>query len=156
MTTNYMQVIGPPIPITYVLTSGYFNCLHGGHIECFNKARALGQHLTVIVNNDYQRMLKGSKEFQKEDERELIVKNIKAVDATFLSIDSDLTVCESIRSIYDQYRSISHKDNKFIFAKGGDRFIGNVPEVAICKELGIQIIDGLGSKIQSSSWLLNK
>ena len=29
-----------------------------------------------------------------------------------------------------------------------------IPERIICEELGIELIDGLGEKIQSSSWLL--
>jgi hypothetical protein len=29
-----------------------------------------------------------------------------------------------------------------------------IPERAICEDLGINLIDGLGNKIQSSSWLL--
>ena len=156
MMTNYMQVVGPPKPITYVIGSGFMNPIHGGHIEYFNLAKALGHHLTVIVNNDYQRKIKGSKEFQTEQERMLIVQNLKAVNTAFLSIDGDSSVCESIKLIYELYRLTGHKDNKFIFAKGGDRFSHEIPEAKICKELGIEIVDGLGSKIQSSSWLLNK
>jgi hypothetical protein len=40
---------------------------------------------------------------------------------------------------------------QFIFGKGGDRFVWNIPEVAVCKELGIEIKDGLGIKNHSSS-----
>ena len=67
-----------------VIVSGYFNPIHKGHIEHFNKGKALADELFVIVNNDYQRSLKGSKEFQKE-ERMMIVYNIKAVDKAILS-----------------------------------------------------------------------
>ena len=31
----------------------------------------------------------------------------------------------------------------------------SIPEFTICQQLGINLIDGLGNKIQSSSWLLN-
>ena len=83
-----------------IIVSGYFNPIHKGHIEYFNNAKALGDALIVIVNNDKQRALKGSKEFQKEDERVFIVSNIKSVDQVFLSIDEDRTVCETIRFIH--------------------------------------------------------
>jgi hypothetical protein len=42
------------------------------------------------------------------------------------------------------------------FANGGDQNNNSIPEVPICNDLGIELIDGLGDKIQSSSWLLNK
>ena len=52
----------------------------------------------MIVNNDDQRALKGSKEFQKEDERMIIVSNIKAVDYAILSVDEDRTVCATLEN----------------------------------------------------------
>lgn len=133
-----------------IIVSGYFNPLHKGHLAYFNNAKALCDELFVIVNNDYQRELKGSKPFQDEQERLLIVSNIKAVDKAVLSVDKDRTVCESIRKIAEQYGS----DYEMAFANGGDQNNDTIPEIPICKELGVALIDGLGDKIQSSSWLL--
>ncbi len=135
-----------------ILVSGYFNPIHKGHIEYFNNAKALGDALIVIVNNDNQRALKGSKEFQNEDERVFIVSNIKSVDQVFLSIDQDRTVCETIRFIHQQLT----KDYHLAFANGGDQNNESIPEVPVCQELGIELLDGLGEKIQSSSWLIEK
>jgi cytidyltransferase-related domain len=59
-----------------IIVSGYFNPLHKGHIEYFNHSKAVGDELIVIVNNDHQRKLKGSAEFQLEDERLFIVSNV--------------------------------------------------------------------------------
>ncbi len=132
-----------------IILSGYFIPIHKGHIEYFNNAKAKGDKLIVIVNSDHQRTLKGSKEFQKEDERVFIVSNIKSVDQVFLSIDQDRTVCETIRFIYQQL----FVDFELAFANGGDQNKNSIPEVPVCKELGIELIDGLGDKIQSSSWL---
>ena len=70
-----------------IIVSGYFNPLHKGHLEYFNNAKALCDELFVIVNSDHQRELKGSKAFQDEMERLLIVSNIKAVDKAVLSVD---------------------------------------------------------------------
>ena len=86
-----------------IIVSGYFNPIHKGHLEYFNNAKALCDALFVIANNDFQRQLKGSKEFQKQDERMIIVSNIKAVDKAILSIDSDRTVCKTIDSIALQF-----------------------------------------------------
>ncbi len=133
-----------------IIVSGYFNPLHKGHLEYFNNAKALCDVLFVIVNSDYQRKLKGSKPFQDEQERLLIVSNIKAVDKAILSIDKDRTVCESIRLLVNQYGS----DYDFAFANGGDQNNETIPESPVCVDLGVALVDGLGDKIQSSRWLL--
>jgi len=135
-----------------IIVSGYFNPLHKGHIEYINNAKKLANVLIVIVNNDEQRALKGSKEFQSESERVFIIKNIKAVDHAILSIDTDRTVCATITKIAELYG-----DNyELAFANGGDQDNQSIPEATVCKKLKITLIDGLGDKIQSSSWLLKK
>ena len=135
-----------------IIVSGYFNPIHKGHLEYFNNAKDLADELFVIVNSDLQRTLKGSKEFQKEEERLFIVQNIKAVNKAMISIDKDRTVCESIRNIFETYG----KEYELGFANGGDQDNNSIPEAPICKELKIELIDGLGDKVQSSSWLLDK
>ena len=138
--------MGPKI----IIVSGYFNPIHKGHLEYFILAKAKGDLLFVIVNSDYQRVLKGSKEFQNEDERLFIVQHIKEVDQAFLSIDQDRTVCKTLEMIF----MLFGKRYQLAFANGGDQNNNSIPEVPICQALGIELIDGLGKKIQSSSWLL--
>jgi len=104
------------------------------------------------VNNDHQRALKKSQEFQSEDERVIIVSNIKAVDKSILSIDTDRTVCATLRQIAQDLAT----DYDLAFANGGDQNNDTIPERAVCEEIGISLIDGLGEKIQSSSWLLKQ
>ena len=123
-----------------VATSGYFDPLHVGHLECLEMAKELGDRLIVIVNSDLQAKLKKGESFMKEEDRMRIVSALKCVDHVFLSIDKDKSQCESLRHI-----------NPDIFAKGGDRTSGEIPESKVCKELGIDIVDGLGEKIRSSS-----
>ena len=135
-----------------VIVSGYFNPIHKGHLEYFHNAKSHGDALFVIVNSDHQRALKGSKEFQDEQERVFIVSSLRVVDKVFLSIDKDRTVCETIRHIHKEF------GNKYAlaFANGGDQNNDTIPERPVCERLGISLIDGLGDKIQSSSWLLKK
>ena len=135
-----------------VIVSGYFNPIHKGHLEYFNNAKAIAEELFVIVNNDHQRALKGSKEFQNEVERIIIVSNIKAVDHAILSIDKDRTVCSTLVKIASEYGD----SYELAFANGGDQNNDTIPERPICVKMGIALIDGLGDKIQSSSWLLKK
>ncbi len=133
-----------------IIVSGYFNPIHKGHIEYFNNAKKLADELFVIVNSDYQRLLKGSKKFQEEDERMIIVSNIKAVDKAILSIDKDRTVCKTLKLIFNEYET----EYELFFANGGDQNNDTIPERSICEKVGITLVDGLGDKVQSSSWLL--
>ena len=135
-----------------IIVSGYFNPIHKGHLEYFQNAKKLADVLIVIVNSDHQRTLKQSKEFQLEDERMLIVSSLKPVDKAILSIDKDRTVCETIASIAKDYG----QDYDLAFANGGDQNNNTIPERSICEKMGITLLDGLGDKIQSSSWLLKK
>ena len=136
-----------------VIVSGYFNPIHKGHIEYFKNAKSQGDKLWVIVNSDLQRELKGSEEFQDEDERLEIVKSLRVVDKAILSIDEDRTVVKSIAKLVTK-NNTHHR--KFMFANGGDQTNETIPESEICRILGVELIDGLGNKIQSSSWLLSK
>ena len=135
-----------------IIVSGYFNPLHKGHIEYFHNSKKNGDSLFVIVNNDKQRLLKGSKEFMNQEERILILSELKVIDTVILSIDIDRSVSKTIEKIYKEFSD----EYTLYFANGGDQDNNSIPEAPICKELGIQLIDGLGDKIQSSSWLLNK
>ena len=135
-----------------IIVSGYFNPLHKGHIEYFHLAKAEGDKLFVIVNNDHQRELKGSVKFMLEDERILLVKELEVVDQVVLSIDKNINVCATLEKIYQDFSKLF----ELFFANGGDQNNESIPEVGTCHKLGIALLDGLGDKIQSSSWLLKK
>ena len=119
-----------------IIVSGYFNPLHKGHIELFHKAKEKGEKLFVIINNDTQRKLKDSKEFMLEDERMIIIKELTITDFVVLSIDTDKTVCETLKLIYNEFSS----EYQLYFANGGDQSNNSIPEVGICNELGIGLI----------------
>jgi len=123
-----------------VAISGYFDPIHVGHLEYIIEAKKLGDKLIVIVNNNHQCVLKKGKPFMDENDRVTIVSSIKHVDEVFLSIDKDKTVCKSLEKI-----------KPAIFANGGDRKNYEIPESVICNKYNIEIIDGLGEKIRSSS-----
>ena len=135
-----------------IIVSGYFNPLHKGHLEFFKKAKAAGDKLWVIVNSDFQRKLKGSKEFMDQEERLVIVSAIGIVDKALISIDKDKTQCATLADLADKYSD----KFKLYFGNGGDQNNGSIPEVSVCHKKGILLLEGLGDKIQSSSWLLKK
>ena len=106
----------------------------------------------MIVNNDRQRTLKGSKEFQGEEDRMIIVSNIKAVDCAVISVDEDRTVCATLETIANEYG----QDYELAFANGEDKNNDTTPERSNFEKMGIALIDVLGEKLKSSSWLLKK
>ena len=74
-----------------VIVSGYFNPLHGGHIDMIEAAAAMGDKLIVIVNNDKQQLLKKGKIILNESNRLRLMRALKGVDQVILSIDEDPT-----------------------------------------------------------------
>ena len=135
-----------------IIVSGYFNPLHKGHLELFEKAKGVGDELWVIVNSDLQRELKGSKEFMDENERLIIISAIKYVNKAIISIDKNKTQNETLSFLADQ----NNEKFELYFANGGDQDNTSIPEKSICNEKGIGLIEGLGDKIQSSSWILKQ
>lgn len=135
-----------------VIVSGYFNPLHKGHLELFEKAKEVGDILIVIVNNDIQRELKGSQFFQDQDERIRIIRALSIVDMAWISVDEDSTQNATLKLMVDKF----YGSMKLAFANGGDQNNDTIPEADICRMFDIELIDGLGDKIQSSSWLLGK
>ena len=136
-----------------VAVSGGFDPIHIGHVEMIEEAKALGDKLIVIVNNDNWLKLKKGFAFMPESERLAIVKALRAVDEVMLTEhtaeDTDMSVCRDLEKLKPD-----------IFANGGDRKPDGVPvpEVELCERLGIKMVYNVGKsgKIQSSSELVKK
>jgi len=138
------------------IISGYFNPLHTGHLDYIESAQFHCHHLIVIVNSDDQVKIKGSTPFMKQDDRARIVRALRGVNEVHISIDTDGTVVESIKAIYDSWNSRNF-ETTFSFMNGGDRKIGNTPEEQYCKEVGINTLYNVGgNKTQSSSELIDE
>lgn len=132
-----------------VVVSGGFDPVHVGHVRMFAAAKALGDRLVVVVNNDNWLRKKKGFVFMPERERVEVIKAFRSVDDVVLTDhapdDTDMSVCRALVQI-----------RPAVFANGGDRGIGNTPETALCKELGIETVFnvGEGGKVQSSSWMI--
>lgn len=135
------------------IVSGYWNPLHGGHLEYIEAAKSRCNYLVAIVNNDYQIELKGSRKFMDENHRFRIMGALKSVDCVFLSIDKDKSVCETIKCV----KKMFHDDDLYFF-NSGDRVDSNLDnaEIKLCKELMIKYIVIPLPKIYSSSKLLEE
>ena len=141
-----------------VAVSGGFDPLHAGHVRMFQEAKALGDELVVILNNDNWFSIKGRHLFMPQEERKEIIEALKPVDRVILTkhklsekkydrTSREYSVCRELEELKPD-----------IFANGGDRFKEDVPEVETCEKIGCQMVFnvGDGGKMQSSSWLLEK
>lgn len=131
--------------VKIVCVSGYFDPIHVGHIEYFKLSKEIGDKLMVIVNNDIQAQQKKGKSFMPLKERIKIIKELRCVDFVIESIDKDRTVCKTLESV---------EPKPYYFCNGGDQNNNTIPETDICLQRGIELRDGFGEKIQSSSWLI--
>ena len=110
-------------------------------------AKKLGDHLTVIVNNDVQQMLKKGKIILDQDNRGRLIKALRDVDEAVLSIDTDPSVVKTLERIAQ-----AHPDDELVFANGGDRdSVKAIPEGAVCHEYNIKMIFGVAGLIDSST-----
>lgn len=140
-----------------VITSGGFDPIHEGHIEYLERAKELAEdtfHICIVNSGVFLNKKKGYA-FYSEKQRLKIVSSLRCVDSVFLSVDEDMTVCESI-SIICKTLKLKENYDEVIFAKGGDRYSDEIPEAETCKKLGIKIIDNLGEKVESSSNLIKR
>ncbi len=130
-----------------VIVSGFFNPLHGGHLDMLEAADNMGEYLIVIVNNDVQQVLKKGKVILDERNRLRLMKSLRCVDEAILALDNDPTVIASLEEVARRYPK-----DKLVFANGGDRDSDKVtPESAICKDLGIEMVYGVGGTNKADS-----
>ena len=129
-----------------VAVSGGFDPIHIGHVRMIQDAKKLG-NVIVFLNTDEWLKRKKGYVFMPWEERAEILLGVKGVKEVYRAMDEDNTVCEALKF---------YKPD--VFANGGDRKPGRVPEYQVCEELGIEMAFSVGGddKPQSSSWLVEK
>lgn len=129
-----------------VAVSGGFDPIHIGHVRMIQDAKKIG-NVIVFLNTDEWLKRKKGYVFMPWEERAEILLSIKGVKEVYRAMDEDNTVCEALKF---------YKPD--VFANGGDRKPGLVPEYQVCEELGIEMAFSVGGddKPQSSSWLVEK
>jgi cytidyltransferase-like protein len=144
MAHHYNEYRTHPESKRRIMVSGGFDPIHKGHIRMIREAAKVGD-VIVVVNSDAWLVRKKGYVFMPFEERVEIIQAIKGVrNESVIGIDdSDNTVCEALKKHRPDY-----------FANGGDRTNTNTPEMALCEELGIEMLWGIGGgKVQSSSAL---
>ncbi|HWT55631.1 MAG TPA: adenylyltransferase/cytidyltransferase family protein [Candidatus Microsaccharimonas sp.] len=135
-----------------VIVSGYFNPLHGGHIDMIEAAKSMGDKLIVIVNNDEQQLLKKGKIILDEKNRLRLLRALRDADQVVLSVDNDPHVIKTLEMI-----AIQHPGDELIFANGGDRDSEKaVPETEVCRKYGIEMRFDAGQGKPDSSTRINR
>jgi cytidyltransferase-like protein len=130
-----------------VILSGYFNPLHGGHLDMIEEGTKMGDHLIVVVNNDIQQMIKKGKIILDQDNRIRLIRALKGVDEVVLSVDDDPTQIQTLRMIADKY-----PDDELIFGNGGDRnSVEEIPEGEVAREKNIKLVFGVGGTEKADS-----
>jgi cytidyltransferase-like protein len=150
-----------------VIISGGFDPLHIGHVRLLEAAKALGDELVVVLNNDVWLEEKKGRPFMQQQERKEIIEALRCVDRVVLTKhsldDPDYTAC------YPRWRSICKEMREIkpdIFAQGGDRDETDASDLTssayyehkLCEEINCEMVFnvGHGGKVQSSSWLTDR
>jgi len=129
------------------IVSGFFNPLHGGHLDMIEAAAAMGDQLIVIVNNDVQQVLKKDKIILPEENRARLIKALRHVDEVIIAVDNDPTVIKTLHAIADKY-----PNHELIFANGGDRDSEKaIPEGEVARERNIALVFGVGGVEKADS-----
>ena len=134
-----------------VIVSGGFDPIHSGHIAYFKAAKVLGDKLVVALNSDEWLIKKKGKFFMPFEERKAIIENLTSVDSVMDFQDDELG---SAKNALTKAKEIFPND-KIIFANGGDRNQGNIPEMSV-ENVEFKFSVGGDDKKNSSSWILKK
>ena len=135
-----------------VIVSGFFNPLHGGHLDLIESAATLGDWLIVIVNNDAQQIEKKGKIILDEANRARLMRALRPVNEVIIGIDpagNHWPSTKTLELVADKY-----PEDELIFANGGDRPDPGAlpgPEAEMCRTRGIKMVFGIGGDTKADS-----
>lgn len=130
-----------------VIVSGFFNPLHGGHLDMIEEAAALGDKLIVIVDNDIQQVIKKGKIILTEQNRARLLGALRAVDEVLISHGTDPGQIQTLTHLADKYA-----DHQLVFANGGDRGSEDeITEAELCRARSIEMVFGVGGNEKADS-----
>jgi cytidyltransferase-like protein len=115
-----------------VFVSGCYDIIHGGHVEFFNQAKALGGYLVVcFASDEVLKKYKGRTSALPEKHKKYLLENIRAVDEVVMSSNLDDPIFDfkdHFLRIKPQILAIT-EDDKHIERKR-----------AFCKEHGAELV----------------
>jgi rfaE bifunctional protein nucleotidyltransferase chain/domain len=113
---------------TVILTNGHFDILHVGHVDCLQRAKALGDVLIVGLNSDAStRLLKGEKRpIVPQKERAQLLAALQCVD--YVTIFEERMAEKLLAALRPE-----------VYVKGGDWAVEDLPEAKVVAEYGIRV-----------------
>lgn len=130
-----------------VIVSGFFNPLHGGHLDMIEAAAKMGDKLIVVVNNDLQQVMKKDKVILPEQNRARLMRALRDVDEVMIALDDDPTVIRTLEEI-----AVKYPGDELVFANGGDRDSEKaIPEGEICHKYNIELVFAVGGNEKADS-----
>ena len=114
-----------------VFVSGVFDILHGGHVEFFNQAKALGDHLTVCIPTDEVLFIhKRRRPFIPVEHKVHLIRSLEMVDEVVVGADIEvgLNFKSQFMKIRPQVLAVTDED-KYDSAKK-----------ALCDEVGAEYV----------------
>lgn len=116
-----------------IITYGTFDIFHVGHLNLFERMRALGDRLVVGVSTDSFNELKGKKTIMPYEERARIISALKCVDAVFPEND------------WQQKRDDILREKADIFVMGSD-WAGHFDDLkGLCQVIYLPRTTGISS-----------
>jgi rfaE bifunctional protein nucleotidyltransferase chain/domain len=113
-----------------VFTNGVFDILHAGHVRYLAEARELGDLLIVGVNSDASARLLGKgpgRPFNTLEDRSAVLSALRSVDAVFVFNEATP----------ERVIAILKPD---VHVKGGDYREENLPEAAVVRSYGGEVV----------------
>lgn len=130
-----------------IIESGFFNPLHGGHLDMIEAGAKMGDKLIVIVNNDDQQVMKKGKVILTAENRARLIGALRDVDEVIIAVDDDPTVIKSLERV-----ALKYPNDELVFANGGDRDSEKaIPEGDVCRQYNIEMVFGVGGTEKADS-----
>ena len=123
--------------MTRVMAVGVFDLLHAGHLHYLEQAKALGDHLTVVVAHDETVRKSKHEPVTGQDLRQRMVQGLKPVDQTIIGNPPQVPIFDILPQVnpdiialgYDQEHAVDKIQSKL-----NDAGLG---QIRVCRVEGL-------------------
>ena len=91
-----------------IMAVGVFDLLHAGHLHYLEQAKALGNHLTVVVAHDDTVRIRKHEPVTNHDLRRRMVQGLKPVDEAIVGNSPDVSIFEILPVVYPEIIALGY------------------------------------------------